>query len=91
MDEWVVDGKEVDIDFPLSFAKADMELCFNCIRPDLRMPPENIHFPAADPTAYIKSWSKAKCLVMQGGQGEVNIQVYSLFIKSYFRPKHFTE
>ncbi len=71
MDEWVVDGKEVGLDFPLSFAKADMELCFNRIRPELRMPPENIHFPAADPTEYIESWSKARCVVMQGGQGEV--------------------
>jgi glucosamine-6-phosphate deaminase len=71
MDEWVVDGKEASIDFSLSFAKADMELCFNRIRPDLRMPLENIHFPAADPTEYIASWSKARCVVMQGGQGEV--------------------
>lgn len=71
MDEWVVDGKEVGVDFPLSFAKADMELCFNRIRPELRMPEENIHFPAADPAEFIESWSQAKCLVMQGGQGEV--------------------
>jgi glucosamine-6-phosphate deaminase len=71
MDEWVVDGKEAGIDFPLSFAKADMELCFNRIRPELRMPLENIHFPAADPTEFIASWSKARCVVMQGGQGEV--------------------
>lgn len=71
MDEWVVDGKEAGIDFPLSFAKADMELCFNRIRPELRMPLENIHFPTADPTEFIASWSQARCLVMQGGQGEV--------------------
>ena len=48
-----------------------MALCFNRIRPELRMPLENIHFPAADPTAYIKSWRQARCVVMQGGQGEV--------------------
>ena len=71
MDEWVVDGKEAGIDFPLSFAKADMELCFNRIRPELRMPLENIHFPAVDSSEFIESWSKARCLVMQGGQGEV--------------------
>lgn len=71
MDEWVVDGKEAPIDFPLSFAKADMELCFNRIRPELAMPQENLHFPAADPTEYIASWDQARCLVMQGGQGEV--------------------
>ncbi len=71
MDEWVVDGKEVGLDHPLGFARADMELCFNRIRPDLRMPAENIHFPKADPTEYIASWEKARCVVMQGGQGEV--------------------
>jgi glucosamine-6-phosphate deaminase len=71
MDEWVVDGKEVGLDFPLSFARADMELCFDRIRPDLRMPSENIHFPKAAPAEYVESWSKARCVVMQGGQGEV--------------------
>ena len=71
MDEWVVDGKEAAIDFPLSFAHADMELCFRRIRPELAMPRANIHFPAADPSEYIASWDAARCVVMQGGQGEV--------------------
>lgn len=71
MDEWVMDGKEVPIDFPLSFARADMEMCFNRIKPELAMPAENLHFPTADPTAYINSWNDARCIVMQGGQGEV--------------------
>ncbi|MCJ8332429.1 MAG: glucosamine-6-phosphate isomerase [Lentisphaeria bacterium] len=71
MDEWVVDGKETGMDFPLGFAKADWDLCFSRIRKDLLMPEENIHFPAADPTAYIKSWNDATCKVMQGGQGEI--------------------
>ena len=71
MDEWVVNGREVGLDFPLSFARADMALCFNRIRPELRMPPENIHFPAADATAYRASWNGVRCVVMQGGQGEV--------------------
>ena len=71
MDEWVVDGKEVSIDFPLGFAKADMELCFNRIRPELAMPKENIHFPSVDASKYIESWNQARCVVMQGGQGEV--------------------
>jgi glucosamine-6-phosphate deaminase len=48
-----------------------MELCFNRIRPELRMPLENIHFPATDPADYVASWRKARCVVMQGGQGEV--------------------
>jgi len=70
MDEWVVDDKEVPMNFPLSFARADMELCFNRINPKLAMPAKNIHFPAADPSDYIQSWQDARCVVMQGGQGE---------------------
>jgi glucosamine-6-phosphate deaminase len=71
MDEWVVDGRAAPIDFPLSFARADLELCFNRIRPDLRMPSANIHFPNENLPAYTASFSQARCLVMQGGQGEV--------------------
>ncbi|QDU93562.1 sugar phosphate isomerase family [Lignipirellula cremea] len=71
MDEWVVDGREVSEDFPLSFARTDRELLFNRIRPELAMPESQIHFPQADPTAFIASWDQARCLVMQGGQGEV--------------------
>jgi glucosamine-6-phosphate deaminase len=72
MDEWVMDGKEVPVTHPLSFEKADRELCFHRIRPELRMPEENLHFPKADLTEYLKSWdSGIRCVVMQGGQGEV--------------------
>ena len=71
MDEWVIDGREVPTDHPLSFAKADMELCFNRIRDDLRMPASQIRFPAAEAAEYVASWQKARCVVMQGGQGEV--------------------
>jgi len=71
MDEWVIDGQEVPEDFSMSFAKADMDLCFNKIRPDLAMPKENIHFPKADPAEYSASYDTARCMVMQGGQGEV--------------------
>jgi glucosamine-6-phosphate deaminase len=71
MDEWAVDGREVSEDFPLSFARADKELCFNRIEPRLRMPAANFHFPAIDSRAYTKSFDDARCVVMQGGQGEV--------------------
>ncbi len=70
MDEWMIGDKEADENFPLGFAKADLDLCFNRIRPELRMPRENMHFPKADPSEYIKSYDQARCLVMQGGQGE---------------------
>jgi glucosamine-6-phosphate deaminase len=70
MDEWIENGKPVPLDHPLSFAKADMELCFNRIRKDLRMPTANIRFPT-DLDAYSKSYDEVRCLLMQGGQGEV--------------------
>jgi len=71
MDEWVIDGREVPEDFPLSFARADRELCFNRIRSDLQIPESNLHFPKADPSEYVATWDTARCVVMQGGQGEV--------------------
>ncbi len=72
MDEWVLDGKEVPTSHPLSFERADRELCFNRIAPNLRMPEKNLHFPKADTTAYRQSWNgNVRCVVMQGGQGEV--------------------
>jgi len=70
MDEWAVDGKAVDRDFALGFAKADWDLCFSRIRPELRMPDANLHFPNGDLAEYDASYSQAKCLIMQGGQGE---------------------
>jgi glucosamine-6-phosphate deaminase len=45
MDEWVIDGREVPEDFALSFAKADRDLLFNRIRPELRMPERTFTFP----------------------------------------------
>jgi len=72
MDEWYVGGKEVAPDHPLSFRKADMDLCFSRIDKSLRMPEKNLHFLRADNLAeYTASYDKARCLLMQGGQGEV--------------------
>jgi glucosamine-6-phosphate deaminase len=71
MDEWFLNGREAPEDHPLSFARADKQLCFDRIRPDLVMPPEHLHFPQADPRAYEASWQGVRCAVMQGGQGEV--------------------
>jgi glucosamine-6-phosphate deaminase len=71
MDEWVQDGKPVPITHPLSFARADMELCFDRIEPALRMPAEQLHFPTGDLDAYSRSYDGVRCVVMQGGQGEV--------------------
>ncbi len=71
MDEWVIGGREVAEDHPLSFARAVRELCFNRIRPDLAMPDANLHFPKADPSEYVNSWEGVRCAVMQGGQGDI--------------------
>jgi len=72
MDEWFLDGKETPVTHPLSFEKADRELCFSRIRKKLVMPDANLHFPKADTTAYRKSWEAGvRCAVMQGGQGDV--------------------
>jgi glucosamine-6-phosphate deaminase len=71
MDEWVEDGKPVATNHPLSFARADMELCFNRIEKKLRMPMPHLHFPTDDLKAYGDSYDHIRCVVMQGGQGEV--------------------
>ena len=72
MDEWYQDGKELDPSHPLSFEKADRDLCFNRIRPELRMPEQNLHFPKANVSKYIESWGNGvRCAIMQGGQGDI--------------------
>ena len=71
MDEWFLDGKETPESHPLSFAKADKEMCFNRIRRELAMPEKNLHFPKADNRQYVRSWEGVRCAVMQGGQGDI--------------------
>jgi len=72
MDEWYLGDREAPVTHPLSFARADLELCFNRIDRKLRMPDANLHFlKAATIAEYIRSYDHARCLVMQGGQGEV--------------------
>jgi len=71
MDEWVLDGKAVPMSHPLSFAKADMELCFNRIDGRLRMSDDHIRFPIGDLDTYSRSFDDIRCVVMQGGQGDV--------------------
>jgi len=74
MDEWfdTKTGKEVDESHPLSFAKADRELLFDRIKPELQMPEENIHFPkTGNLPDYSASFDQIRCKTMQGGQGEV--------------------
>ena len=71
MDEWYDGAKEVPVSHPLSFEKADRELCFDRIKRSLRMPEENLHFPKADIKQFIDSWDGVRCAIMQGGQGDI--------------------
>jgi glucosamine-6-phosphate deaminase len=74
MDEWIDDitKKEVSVKHPLSFERADRELCFNHINKKLIMPNSQLHFPKADVSDYVKTWTSGiRCAVMQGGQGDI--------------------
>ena len=72
MDEWFHQGREVPVTHPLSFERADRELCFARLHKNLRMPDGHLHFPKADTSGYRKSWDAGvRCAVMQGGQGDV--------------------
>ncbi len=72
MDEWVENDREVPRTHPLSFARADLELCFDRISPDLRMPDSHLHFPTVESIeAYCDLFDTVRCRIMQGGQGEV--------------------
>ena len=57
MDEWFLEGREAPATHPLSFEKADRELCFSRIHEHLQMPEVNLHFPKGDTTAYRQSWN----------------------------------
>lgn len=72
MDEWIIDGKSPSVDHPLSFERCDRELCFDRMRTDLVMSDSNLHFPSENHEVFEKTWdSGIRCLVMQGGQGDV--------------------
>jgi len=72
MDEWYLDSREVPPTHPLSFERADRELCLSRIRKNLVMSDAHLHFPKADTATYRKSWDAGvRCAVMQGGQGDV--------------------
>ena len=72
MDEWFDGEKEVALTHPLSFERADRELCFDRIDTHLRIPENNLHFPRADVAPFRESWDAGiRCAVMQGGQGDI--------------------
>jgi glucosamine-6-phosphate deaminase len=71
MDEWVENGQAVSASHPLSFERADRELCFNRMDPHLRPHESHLHFPRGDLLKYKDAWEDVRCVVMQGGQGEI--------------------
>lgn len=72
MDEWFLDGAEMPVTHPLSFERADREMCFNRLEKKLRIPDAHLHFPKADTSGYRGTWDAGiRCAVMQGGQGDV--------------------
>jgi glucosamine-6-phosphate deaminase len=71
MDEWVENGQAVSKSHPLSFERADRELCFDRISPALQMPESHLHFLRGEFLEYKNSWEDVRCLIMQGGQGEI--------------------
>ena len=74
MDEWYDEETNLEVppSHPLSFEKADRELCFDRINKKLAMPEKNLHFPKADVAGFVKTWNSGiRCAVMQGGQGDI--------------------
>lgn len=71
MDEWVIDGTTVDESHPLSFARCDKALCFNRIEKALRIPAAHLHFPMLGDNTFSRSFEAIRCVLMQGGQGEI--------------------
>jgi glucosamine-6-phosphate deaminase len=70
MDEWVVDGEDVGTDYPYSFKGVNLKGWINKIRPELRIPEEQVFFPSTNNVEYMNSWDLARCMIIQGGQGE---------------------
>ena len=71
MDEWVQNGQAVSASHPLSFERADRELCFDRIEPGLKLQEAHLHFPRGDFLEYKNAWEDVRCVLMQGGQGEI--------------------
>ena len=65
-------AREVPVTHPLSFERADRELCFNRIRQAAAHAGREPAFSEGRHGAYRRSWDAGvRCAVMQGGQGDV--------------------
>ncbi len=91
MDEWYdpATKKAVTTKHALSFEKADRELCFNRIQKKLVMPDSQMHFPTEDIGAFKATWNAgARCVVMQGGQGDIKHWAFNDPVKRTGRYKN---
>jgi len=74
MDEFfdVETGRAIGLNHPLSFAAADLGLCFNRLKSELRMPNAHLHFPTEKFEPYTAVWDDAgiEWDLVQGGQGD---------------------
>lgn len=71
MDEWILGDSPVGEDHPLSFARCVRRMCFDRMDKKLRPAGGQISFPTGDLEAFGRSFDSIRCVVMQGGQGEV--------------------
>ena len=91
MDEWLDEAtqREVPVSHPLSFERADRELCFRRIHKKFAMPEANLHFPKSDTASYARTWSAGvRCAVMQGGQGDIKHWAFNDPLKRTGKYKH---
>ena len=70
MDEWIENGGRCRWIIRSRSPRPTWSCASIASARELRMPDENIHFPL-DLDAYSQSYDEVRCLVMQGGQGEV--------------------
>ncbi len=71
MDEWILGDSPVGEDHPLSFARCVRRMCFDRMDKKLRPAGGQISFPTGNLEAFGRSFDSIRCVVMQGGQGEV--------------------
>lgn len=91
MDEWYDEATKTEVPptHPLSFEKADRQLCFDRIQKKLAMPEAHLHFPKADVAGFVKTWrTGVRCAVMQGGQGDIKHWAFNDPVRRSGKFKH---
>jgi len=88
MDEWILDGKPVTREHPLSFDRCVNAMCFSRIEKSLRPHVEQISFPTRDLKAFSDSFNNIRCALMQGGQGEIKHWAFNDPVKRAEKYRH---